>query len=146
MAPSSQNKVNLKIRSKNFIEMFFTSLAWVLLVALAAWVLASVGWFLLYLIWQRELLLPEAIPMTAIAFLYISVFALVIYLALLVWARINYYFYYRKNRRIVSLPANEVCCWNWSEAMINTEKHNYTDYYPGSDLLLIVEEKEIESA
>ncbi len=132
---------DLLFRSKHFFEMFFTSLAWIIIMALGLWVIASVGWYLLFLLWRKELLIPAAMPMTAIALFYIFLFAFIITVLLYLWARINYFVYYQRNRRIITPLNMEAPLFDWSEAIIETEKVDYKDLVPGSSLLIIKEKK-----
>ncbi len=138
----TNKKVNdLLVHSKHFFEMFFTSLAWIVIMALGLWVIASVGWYLLFLLWRKEVLIPAAMPMTAIALFYIFLFAFIITVLLYLWARINYFVYYQRNRRKITPLKIETPVFDWSEAIIETEKVDYRDLVPGSNLLIIEEAK-----
>ncbi len=136
-----QNKHNLLVRARNFFAMFFTSLAWLIIMALGLWVMASIGWYLLFLLWKKELLIPAAISMTVIALFYIILIAFIIFVSLYLWTKINYFTYHKKNRRKIFPLKTEAPVFDWSEALIDTEKVDYHDLAPGSDLLIIKDKK-----
>ncbi|GEM_PF-73305 len=131
----------LIVRSRKFFEMFFTSLAWIIIMAFGLWVIASIGWYLLFLLWQKELLIPAAVPMTVIALFYIFLFACIITILLFLWTKFNYLIYHKKNKRNIIPLKLEAPVFDWLEAVIETEKVDYKDLVPGSNLLIIKETK-----
>ena len=118
-------KQPLILRIKLYLQVFFTTIVWGVLITLAGWVIASLGWYLLYLIWKRELLIPSATSETAIALMLTLIWALVVLLGLFIWSKYNYRFYYLHNKRKVSLLEDTTPSLEWSEKMIDTAKVDY---------------------
>ncbi|NYE56726.1 PgaD family protein [Carboxydothermus ferrireducens] len=118
----------LKIKnSLRFMRnLILTFAAWTVILYLINNVIIAIGWFLISLLWKKELLIPQSMRYTVYTIFKIQIYAIAVFLTMILWAKYNYKNYFSKNKRkLESLnPDNSVTNLSWKEAVfdVNAQK------------------------
>jgi mannose/fructose/N-acetylgalactosamine-specific phosphotransferase system component IIC len=87
-------------------------------------VIIAIGWFLISLLWKKELLIPQSVRYTIYTILKILFCAIAIFITMVLWAKYNYKKYYSKNKRMLNKinTDNSTTKLSWKEAVIDVNK------------------------
>lgn len=96
-------------------QILFTVLAWTILLSLVSWLFVAVGWYLLALLWRRELLIPQGAASTVRALGLVLLWGLIIFIGQLLWAKFNFARYFKRNRRRLDPLAKSAALPSWAE-------------------------------
>lgn len=88
---------------------------WSWIIGAFIWVLGALGWFLLAYIWRKNFFISHDMYSTVFAFVLSLGWAIIIWAAMIAWARYNYYTHYRKNKRRLKMPFFEAPELAWEE-------------------------------
>ncbi len=112
-----------KIFKKAFLYISTIS-AWAFIIASFAWVIGAVSWFIIAYIWIKNLLIPKSIYFTALTFIILIVWAILIWIFMISWRKYHYSKYFKHNKRKIKTPKFEVEPLEWK---IITLSSNYID-------------------
>jgi hypothetical protein len=117
----------IKEKITRFIIVGATLGIWALFIFAAVWIIAAIGWFLLASTWLNELFIPGTIFSTFVSVLIAVIWAALLWLNAILWARYNYHHYYQNNHRSILPIIMEKQPILWQEAAIdNTCSGNYS--------------------
>jgi len=97
------------------VRILFTVLAWAVLLSLVSWLFVALGWYLLALLWRRELMIPQGVASTVQALGAVLLWALVIFTGQLLWAKFNFVRYFKRNRRRLEPLRKSAPLPSWGE-------------------------------
>jgi len=107
-------------------NLILTFAAWTIILHLINNVIIAIGWFLISLLWKKEFLIPQSMRYTVYTIFKILIYAIAIFLTMILWAKYNYKRYYSKNKRkLENLNSdNSITNLSWKEVVfdVNTKK------------------------
>lgn len=107
-------------------NLILTFAAWTVILYLIKNVIIAIGWILISLLWKKELLIPQSMRYTVYTIFKILIYAIAVFLTMILWAKYNYKNYYSKNKRkLENLNSdNSTTNLSWKEAVfdVNTKE------------------------
>ncbi len=108
-----------RIRQKAaFMLQFMVTVGiWVVFIAAFVWILGAVGWYLIATLWLKELFISNEVYSTVLTAFAVLLWATLLLVIALLWARYNYRHYYLHNKRKLLPIKTDVPPIPWKEIL-----------------------------